>query len=53
MAELLENVIGSRRVAARTSETLEVLNPADGSALAVVPLFRFFTETKVVTSRWS
>src|SRR5438105_10654578 len=38
MAELLDNVIGGRRVAARTNETLEVLNPADGSALAVVPL---------------
>ena len=37
-AELLENVIGGRRVAADTDESLEVLDPATGEALARVPL---------------
>ena len=36
--ELLENLIGGRRVAAEASETVDVLNPATGEVLAVVPL---------------
>ena len=36
--ELLENMIGGRRVAAQTDATLEVLDPATGQPLAHVPL---------------
>jgi malonate-semialdehyde dehydrogenase (acetylating)/methylmalonate-semialdehyde dehydrogenase len=38
MAELLENVIGGRRVAPDAVESLDVLDPATGQALARVPL---------------
>ena len=37
-AELLENLIGGQPVAAETDETLDVLDPATGEALARVPL---------------